>query len=220
MIDNPIPSSTAYREKEIESPLQVDTNTKSFTILVNKEYGLPSDFVPDDLILPDILFSEIGYHEKKLMRKEAAKALELLFQTSISANLTLYAVSGYRSYQRQKEIYEENIARRGVVETDKYSAKPGHSEHQTGLSMDVSTSTIQNRLETVFAGTPEGKWLRENAHLFGFITRYPKDKVHLTQYAYEPWHIRYVGVSLAEYLFHKKLTLEEYYHCTPSSFIP
>lgn len=195
----------------VSSIPSINSDFNSLTVLVNKEYGLPSDFVPKDLIMPDILFYEVGFHEKKLMRKEAAQALEQLFVASISKNLTLFAISGYRSYERQHEIYKNNVAQKGVVETDKYSAKPGHSEHQTGLSMDLSTSTIQNRLESVFAGTPEGKWIAANAHFYGFILRYPKDKVHITKYAYEPWHIRYVGIPLAEYLFHHNLTLEEYY---------
>ena len=89
---------------------------------------------------------------------------------------------------------------------------PGHSEHQSGLAMDVSTISIHNRLDVVFRATPEGRWLEKNSWKYGYIIRYPEDKSHITGYAYEPWHIRYVGIDLAKELTEKNLTLEEYYN--------
>lgn len=186
-------------------------NTSSITALVNKTYYLPQDYSPKDLIVPDVSFSFDGENEKKYLRSEAAKALENLFEAAKKENLNLYAVSGFRSYQRQKTIYEWNLSNRGEEWTNKYSAKPGHSEHQTGLSMDVSCRSINFSLDEAFENTPEGQWLKSNASEYGFIIRYPKDKTSITGYAYEPWHIRYVGEELAELLDKQNITLEEYY---------
>lgn len=194
----------------------IDTVKDSYTVLVNKEYSLPADYIPNDLVVPDVLFNINFYDEKKLMRQVAATALEELFEAAKEEGLNFYAISGYRSYNRQKEIYDSNIATKGEEYTNRYSAKPGHSEHQTGLSMDVSTISVDNRLEPVFAYTPEGKWLAANAHRFGFIIRYPDSKEYLTGYSYEPWHVRYVGKDLAKYLYENNLTLEEYYNYEPT----
>lgn len=186
------------------------TKPDDITVLVNKEYSLPKDYVPADLAEPNILFPFEYEDEKKLLRKEAADAITNLFEAAANEGLRLYGVSGYRSYDRQKAIYDSNVATRGEEETNRYSARPGHSEHQTGLAMDVSTPSIQFHLDSGFAATPEGKWLADNAYRFGFIIRYPEGKTDITGYAYEPWHIRYVGIPLAEKLHNENLTLEEY----------
>lgn len=188
------------------------TNPEAIDVLVNKEYSLPKDYIPKDLTKPNILFPFEYDDEKKLMRKEAASAIEQLFQDASKKNLRLYGISGYRSYARQKTIYDTNVATRGEEETNRFSAKPGHSEHQTGLAMDVSTPSIDFHLDQGFASTPEGKWLAKHAYQYGFIIRYPKDKSDITGYAYEPWHLRYVGIPLAEKLYEENLTLEEYYN--------
>lgn len=194
----------------------LDTNPDSNTVLVNKELPLPEDYVPSDLVVPNVLYNFNYFDEKKQMRKEAAKALEELFLAASNEGLELYAISGYRSYKRQYEIFTNNVKKRGLDHTTKYSAVPGYSEHQTGLAMDVSTKAMKYRLEASFANTSEGIWLRENCHRFGYIIRYPEGKSEITGYSYEPWHIRYVGISLATYLYEKNLTLEEYYNFTPS----
>lgn len=195
----------------------LDTDPKSITVLVNKELPLlPKDFVPEDLVVPNVLFSIKYFDEKKQMRSEAAKALEELFQGATQDNMTLYAISGYRSYLRQYDIFTSNIRKQGLEHTKQYSATPGYSEHQTGLSIDVSAKSANNRLDSSFAETLEGKWLAENAYLYGYIIRYPDGKSDITGYAYEPWHIRYVGKPLATYLYENDLTLEEYYSFEPS----
>lgn len=186
------------------------TKPDDIAVLVNKEYSLPKDYVPTDLTKPNILFPFEYEDEKKLLRKEAADAIAQLFKAAANEGLRLYGISGYRSYDRQKDIYDSNVAARGEEETNRYSAMPGHSEHQTGLAMDVSTPSILFHLDSGFAATPEGKWLAENAYRYGFIIRYPEDKTDITGYAYEPWHIRYVGISLAAKLHNENLTLEEY----------
>ena len=195
---------------------ELDLDPKSITVFVNKEYALEKNFVPDDLVMPKILFDTPYYEERKLMRSEAAKALEDLFNAAAKEGYILYGISGYRSYERQKKIFLNNIVTKGKNHTLKYSAVPGTSEHQTGLAIDVSTKELKFRLITRFASTKEGKWLAENAHKYGYIIRYPKDKTEITGYAYEPWHIRYVGKGLANYLYTNQLTLDEYYQYTPS----
>ncbi len=193
-----------------------DTDPDSITVLVNKELSLPEDYIPDDLVVPDVLFSISYFDEKKQLRKSAANALEKLFEAAEKDSVILYGVSGYRSYQRQYDIFTSNILKKGIEHTSKYSAKPGYSEHQTGLAIDVSAKSVNNRLDGSFADTEEGKWLAENAHLYGFIIRYPESKSAITGYAYEPWHIRYVGKALAAYLYKNDMCLEEYYNFKPS----
>ncbi|PGD65287.1 M15 family metallopeptidase [Bacillus wiedmannii] len=188
---------------------KIASSFASVQAVVNKEYGLPEDYMPEDLVVPNVPFSFSGTVEKSHLRKEAAEALEKLFLLAKQDGIQLNAVSGFRSYEYQKGLYANNVKKKGQEHTDRFSAKPGHSEHQTGLTMDVSSKSANNELELTFANTKEGKWLKENAHRAGFIIRYPKGKEGITGYAYEPWHIRYVG-DIAESIYKKKLTLEEY----------
>lgn len=211
------PSATGSgAEGELPSRDEVITEPDSIYCLVNKEYSLPSDYVPEDLVEPDVTFSIDYESEKKYLRKIAADALESLFNDASEQNLELAAVSGYRSYDRQKEIYEKNLKTRGTSHTNQYSAKPGYSEHQTGLVMDISCKSENYDLQESFGETPEGKWVADNAHLYGYIIRYPEDKSEITGYAYEPWHLRYVGIDLATYLYTNHMTLDEYFRYEPS----
>jgi D-alanyl-D-alanine carboxypeptidase len=143
------------------------------------------------------------------MRKESAIALEKLFFLAKQDGIVLHAISGFRSEKYQQSVYRRNVETQGQLQADKVSAKPGHSEHQTGLTMDVSADSVNNTLETQFAKTAEGTWLKNNAHRAGFIIRYLKGKEHITGYSYEPWHIRYVG-EIAKDIYEKNITLEEY----------
>lgn len=186
-------------------------NPDDILVLVNKERNLPSDYKPSDLVIPNVKFSFDGNSEKKYLREEAAKALEQLFLEGEKQGVVLYAVSGYRSYEKQKGIFNNKVSKVGVEEANKVVAKPGQSEHQTGLAMDVSSKSANYLLEENFGQTVEGRWLKENAHKFGFIIRYPKEKVDITGYNYEPWHIRYVGKEVANELNEKLITLEEYF---------
>lgn len=195
----------------------IDTDPDSIKVLVNKDYALAADYIPKDLVVPNVLFNISYYDEKKLLRQEAATAIESLFNAAAKDGITLYAISGYRSYDRQKEIYDTNVATKGLEYTNRYSAMPGHSEHQTGLGMDVSALSVNNSLDPVFAYSNEGIWLAAHAHSYGFVIRYPENKESVTGYSYEPWHIRYVGKKLASYLYQNHLTLEEYYDYTPSN---
>lgn len=203
-------NSTATPKEYIE----VDTDPDSYSVLVNREYLLSKDYIPADLMVPEIPFSFTGTYEKSYMRKQAAKSLEKLFAGAAKKGYQLKGVSAYRSYERQKQIYNNNVRNRGTTKTDKVSAIPGSSEHQTGLSIDVSCNSVNCTLEQSFGNTPEGKWLKKNCHKYGFIIRYPKNKSKITGYSYEPWHIRYVGKNLAKYIYENNLTLEEYYQTT------
>ena len=123
----------------------------------------------------------------------------------------MYCVSGYRSYATQNAIYQAKLKAAGLEYTSKYVAYPGQSEHQTGLAMDVTNEAgVQKPLTQDFGQSKEGKWLQANAHVYGFIIRYPAGKEGITGYNYEPWHIRYVGPDVAKIIQAQDLTLEEY----------
>lgn len=182
---------------------------QSYHFVINKENRLKSNYRPGDLVEPDVVFAPGAEGEKRLLRKEAAWHLEKLFKRAEAQGLHLAAVSGFRSYERQEEIYENSLRTKGREHTQQYIAPPGGSEHQTGLAMDLSCASMNYELEEEFEQTREGIWLRKNASLFGFIIRYPKGKEEITGYAYEPWHIRYVTRALSYYLSKLELTLEE-----------
>lgn len=194
----------------------MDLEASSLTVYVNKEYCLSKNYVPENLVVPDISFDIMGKSERKLMRDDAAKAIEALFTAALDDGYELFGISGYRSFSRQKEIFLNNIVNKGKTHTLQYSAAPGTSEHQTGLAMDVSAKSISYRLISAFSNCDEGKWLASHAHEYGFIIRYPKDRSSITGFAYEPWHIRYVGDNLANYLYTNNMTLDEYYNYLPS----
>ena len=211
LMDNDIVTTTPF-----VPATEMDIDPESITVFVNKEYNLPKDYVPKNMVVPNVLFNHSYADERQKMRSEAASALEDLFDAAKEEGLKLYGISAYRSYDRQRKIFLNNIVQKGKYHTLRYSAVPGTSEHQTGLSIDVSTKELQFRLINRFDKTAEGKWLADNAHHYGYIIRYPKDKHEITGYAYEPWHIRYVGQDLADYLYTKDLTLDEYYNYVPS----
>ncbi len=190
---------------------KIDRNPESITVLVNKENKIDKDYKPTDLVEPNIKFSFNYKDEKRKMRKEAAENLELLFQGAEYYGYTLQGVSGFRSYERQKTIYEYHLINNGFDYTQVYSAMPGTSEHQTGLAIDLTCPSLNGGLSDKFGETKEGKWLAKNCYKYGYIIRYPKNKSDVTGYGYEPWHIRYVGYDLAKYLYDKDITLDEYY---------
>lgn len=154
-------------------------------LIVNKKYGLPSNYNPG-------------------MNKEALSKLNLMQADAKAIGLNLPLISGFRSYTTQETLYNRYVRKDGEVLANTYSAKPGHSEHQTGLAFDIGF------IDSSFANTNESKWIEENCHLYGFIIRYPKGKTNITGYIYEPWHIRYLGVDIATKVKESGLTLEEY----------
>lgn len=197
---------------EVNGKQQI-VNVTNYVAMVNKEVGLPESYIPEDLVIPNVLFSFGNQDiEKAYIRQEAATALENLFNDAKVENISLFAVSGYRSYSRQKAIYQNEVAVSGEEWANKSVAVPGFSEHQTGLAMDVSAQSVGFTLTEDFGQTTEGIWLAQNAHKYGFIIRYPEGKEQITGYRYEPWHIRYVGVDVATDIYENNLTLEEYYN--------
>ncbi|WCK53551.1 M15 family metallopeptidase [Aneurinibacillus sp. Ricciae_BoGa-3] len=186
------------------------TNMTDMLVVVNKKRTILPTYTPPDLIQPNIPFSFPGKSPRKLMRKQAAHALEQLFAQAKKDKVDLLGQSAYRSYATQKAIFDENAKEKGEAVANKTSAIPGESEHQTGLAIDLTSHRVGFSLEENFGATPEGKWLAKNAPHYGFIIRYPKGKEKITGYSYEPWHIRYVGVKIAEEISAKGITLEEY----------
>ncbi|MGP4038307.1 M15 family metallopeptidase [Gracilibacillus sp. D59] len=201
-------------EKSGDSLTVID-NPNSVSLVVNKQRKLPDGFEPDNLVEANVSYLAGEGNPKRLLRKVAADALEDLFADAKGAGLELVAVSGYRSYDRQKQLYESNVAANGQEHADKFSAKPGTSEHQTGLAMDVASAALVSVLEQSFIETNEGQWLKDHAHEHGFIIRYPEGKEDITGYSYEPWHLRYVGKEIATEIYQSKITLEEYFGLYP-----
>lgn len=194
-----------------ENGRQIITNEASLLVLVNKKRNLSSSYVPQNMVIPEVPFLTKADDPKKYLRKEAAQALEELFEEAKKEKIDLFAASGYRSYERQKAIFEAKAKAIGEKAANRTSAYPGQSEHQTGLAMDVTSSQVNFQLVEKFGELKEGKWLQANAHKFGFIIRYPKGKENITGYSYEPWHIRFVGKETAQDIFAKDITLEEYF---------
>ncbi len=187
------------------------SDVNSVTVLVNKQNHLSNDYVPPDLVEPSIPFTFDEKAEKRLLRQEAAFHLEELFTAAKEKSFMLYGVSGYRSYETQKYLFQYFVQRDGSEEkANQISARPGESEHQSGLAMDVTSKSVNFGLIESFGKTPEYEWLKDNAHLFGYVVRYPKGKEHITEYTYEPWHLRYVGQDLALKLYENNMSYEEY----------
>ncbi|KGP72234.1 M15 family metallopeptidase [Pontibacillus yanchengensis] len=197
------------------APKDVVEDHTSVEAIINKQRQLPKGYIPSDLTVPDVPFYFEQFLPKKQMREEAATHLEELFAAASEQGLELVAASGYRSYERQKQIYQSNVDAYGREEANKFSAQPGHSEHQTGLAMDVTVAQVSFKLVQEFGKTEEGDWLANHAHNYGFIIRYPKGKEDITGYSYEPWHLRYIGEETATEIYKNKQTLEEYFGLVP-----
>ena len=197
---------------KVQNGVKVIMNPENTLALVNKDQTLPSSYKPRDLVRPNVPFSFADLkNEKRYMRKEAAAALEGMFRAAKKSGINLVAVSGYRSYERQKVLFEQEVKRYGHQKAVVAVAMPGKSEHQTGLAMDITSASVNYQITTAFGNTREGKWVRDHAHEFGFIIRYPKGKERITGYQYEPWHLRYVGKKAAQVIYKKGITLEEYF---------
>ncbi|MGN1133408.1 MAG: M15 family metallopeptidase [Oscillospiraceae bacterium] len=159
-------------------------------LVVNKTYSIPESYNPNGL------------------EPVAQQAFDEMAADAYSQGISLFICSGFRSYEEQETLYNNYADERGKDEADAVSARPGHSEHQTGLSMDVNTT------EFSFENTPESQWLNEHCAEYGFIVRFPKGKEDITGFEYEPWHIRYVGIKNAKAIKESGLCLEEYLNIT------
>lgn len=173
--------------------------------LVNKNRALPADYMPSDLVTPDVRIRTAS----EQVRTVVAAALVELFADAENEGHILMVGSSYRSYSTQEWLFSSYVAASGYALADKYSAHAGHSEHQTGLAVDVSTASQSCYLEECFTDTGDGRWLADNAYKYGFILRYPLGKEEITGYNFEPWHFRYVGIPLATAIHQSGLTLDE-----------
>ena len=175
--------------------------------LANKESLLDETYVPQDLV--KLTCRKIS-SDPIQMREVAAQALSDMFDAAKADGVTLYAHSGYRSYRTQKTMYSNRLKRNNGKD-DGVVAYPGASDHQTGLGIDViNKAGIGKKFTSAFANTKEGKWIAEHCWDYGFVIRYQKEKEEITQITYEPWHLRYVGVQIAQYMRENNLCLEEF----------
>lgn len=181
----------------------------SVTVLVNKFNSLSDSYIPNDLVTLSVR-TVLQNPEINQLRKEAADALTTMFAAAEKDEVYLYARSGYRSFATQTALFNNYTEQNGIEAAMRFSAKPGFSEHQTGLVMDVTSESVELQLSEQFEHTKEGKWVQDNAHRFGFIIRYPKGKEDITGYIYEPWHLRYLGIDVATAVYESGLTYEEF----------
>lgn len=199
------PSSTAAQENPVTETPQYPVTYKvgqaaSLTVVVNKKHRLPSDYVPE-------LQSVAGGQ----MRPEAANALQKLLDAAGADGANMKIISSYRSYQTQVSTYQYWVDTQGQAQADRESARPGHSEHQTGLAVDLGNPDGTCDLVACFGTGVAGKWLSAHAHDYGFIIRYPEGQETETGYIWEPWHIRYVGVDTAKSIKNSGQTMDQYY---------
>jgi len=184
--DNPdVFAEVSVRVKRYVPPKEPELTYIDGILIANKTYPLPSTYNPG-------------------VDATAKADLNKMFAAAKKEGLRLTIASGFRSYSTQKSLYNSYVRRDGAAAADRYSARPGHSEHQTGLAFDI------NKANSSFTGSPEAKWLAANCHKYGFIIRYPKGKESITGYIYEPWHVRYLGVETATKVYESGLCLEEY----------
>ncbi len=184
-------------------------------VIVNKKRPLPQNYVPE-LVNPNVPRTGSPTSENMMLSPVASSKLEELFKQASKDGINIRFASGYRSASTQAGLYNSYVTNNGQTNADKFSARPGHSEHQTGLAADIVSQTNYCYLEQCWAETKESQWLADNAHKFGFAVRYLQDKQNITGYDYEPWHLRYFGVQLATELYKSKLTAEEYFNLPPA----
>ncbi|WP_309620844.1 M15 family metallopeptidase [Salinibacterium sp.] len=206
LIPTPAPTPTPT----FDSATQSIDDPNSYWVVADKLRPLnPLDWEP-----PDLVEVPVAYVNQPFLRRAASDAVVAMFAafSAESGGLQMQSQSAYRSYSTQESVYAGWVSSLGQAGADQTSARPGHSEHQTGLSIDVSASPADCTLEQCFADTPQGQWLAAEGWRFGYVVRYPNGKTDVTGYEYEPWHMRYVGPELATELHATGvLTLEEFF---------
>jgi len=188
----PIPTAQELYalDPDPQVPMHSDPYIDPLLYLVNKENPLPYDYIP---VLTELDLPHKPGIDTQSMIPEAAEALRRLFAAADQDGIELGIVSGYRSYSTQKAIHNKKVAQKGRATAELTSAPPGKSEHQLGQAVDISSKSINYRLNAIFANTEEGKWLYDHCAEYGFIIRYKKEWQSVTGYKTEPWHLRYVG---------------------------
>lgn len=184
-------------DKEFYTDIKDTDMSDGYLVICNKYHKLDKDYVPD-------LVSLDGYGGGQ-MERVAADNFKKMSDAAKADGVKIYNVSGYRDYKLQAGLYEKYVNQDGKEKADTYSARPGTSEHQTGLATDI------NYVSSSFENTDAFRWLSKNSYKFGFILRYPKGKEHITGYKYEPWHFRYVGEEVAKFIYEEDITFDEYY---------
>ncbi len=215
------PTNTKGSQQSTGSTAMQSFNKKQYSVddptsiwvVVNKHRSLqPASYVPADLEVPNVPIRLSKTDDEMKMRKVAGDALEKLFAGAEKQGLHLQISSGYRSYTFQTNLYNHYVAVQGKTVADSQSARPGHSEHQTGLAVDVEPTSRKCEVEECFGTTPEGEWLAAHAYEFGFVIRYPQNMQNITGYIYEPWHIRYIGIAAATEMRKENVaTLEQFF---------
>ncbi|WP_245861194.1 M15 family metallopeptidase [Compostimonas suwonensis] len=201
----PVPTPTPTFDMAARS---IDDPASIWVVLDKQRPLNPVDYAPDDLVVVPV-----AHTWEPELRQEASDAVVAMFQAaSAEAGLSLASNSAYRSYPTQVDLYDSDVANLGQEEADALTARPGFSEHQSGLAIDIGAESGNCSLDECFEGTPEGQWLAANAWRFGFLLRYPADKVDITGFAFEPWHYRYIGVDLSTEMHNRGVTtLEEFF---------
>ena len=189
-------------------PAPID-DPNSPTVLVNKYNVLPADYIPQ----LEVLGADYG---RGSLRPQATAQFRAMADAARAEGITLKSVSAYRSYATQQATYGSYLTKYSQTLVDTFSARAGHSEHQTGLALDINVASIQAHFEN----TAEFAWLQANCARFGFLLRYPQGKNHITGYRFEPWHYRYVGVEIASICMEQGLTYEEYVAALPNTSVP
>jgi D-alanyl-D-alanine carboxypeptidase len=189
------------------------TDPTSIWVVVNKSRHLqPKNYAPSDLVIPSIPLRTNSSNGEMHLRQTPATALQKMTADAKAQGIYFMLASGYRSYALQVSVYNSEVTSYGQARADSESARPGYSEHQTGLALDLEDSNRSCEVTDCFANLPEGKWLAANAYKYGFLVRYQQGKEAITGYRYEPWHIRYIGTDLSNEM-HKDntATLEEFF---------
>lgn len=203
-------SQESRRSKADQEKLDQDIEN-GYLILVNKEEEnhLSETYKPSDL-------EHVKYYaadrseEGRYLRKKASEQFQKLVEDAEKENIEIVVTTAFRSYGFQSSLFNSYAAQKGEAEANKTSARPGESEHQTGLAADLSTGEINYRNSSDFGDTKAGEWVAENCYKYGFIIRFPNGQEDITGYTYEPWHIRYVGKTAAKEIYDEDITLEEY----------
>ncbi len=191
-------------DKEFYTDIKESPHQNEITILVNKNYSLSENYEPENLQQINSKYTS----KKLLMVKEAAEAFEEMAEAAKNEGYRVRGMSSYRDYKYQKDLYARYSKADGQAKADTYSARPGHSEHQTGLAIDVDNANLSY---TSFGKTKDFTWMKENSYKYGYILRYTEENKWITGYNNEPWHYRYVGKDIAKYIYENNISYEEYY---------
>ena len=193
------------QDRTVYQDVQAAANPDSTAVLVNKHYALAQDYAPE--------LEALGWpYGSGSLRPEAARAFRAMADAARAEGISLRSVSAYRSYQHQSTTYNRYLRYNRQATVDTFSARPGHSEHQTGLALDINAANVAARFER----TPAYAWLQAHCAEYGFILRYMEGKESITGYRFEPWHYRYVGAEAAKACMEQDIAYEEYLALLPN----